>query len=97
MTPSASLLTFVTSTSLGGLALAIIKDIAEACRPTQSVHSNSPCLCQEHPRAVIPLVAASDLPLSVQGQCLLLRKQWSTDPWARASKNPIHFIQGERA
>ena len=36
MTPSASLLTFVTSTGLAGLALTFLKDCAQACRPIAS-------------------------------------------------------------
>lgn len=36
MTPSASLLTFITSTGLAGLALTFLKDCAKACRPIAS-------------------------------------------------------------
>lgn len=97
MAPSASLRLRSLSVRLAGHALAIIEDIAQACRLAQSVNFHRRALSQEHPRVVVSIVSAAYLAVRVQGQCLLLREQWSTDPWTRASKNLGQIIQGEGA
>ena len=87
MTSSASLLTFITSTGLAGLALAFIKDIAEASRPPQSVHSNGARLRQEHPRAVHSLSTACILPVGVGHRLVSSREEQSTTGRTRDVQN----------
>lgn len=97
MTPSASLLTFIASTGLAGLTLAFLQDCAKACRPIAlSFNLEGVDVVLPGRRAVSTVVSAYP-PIGVQGQCLRVREQWSTDPWARASSILGQIIQGERA
>lgn len=48
-------------------------------------------------RRAVTTVCSASSSVGAHGQCLRVRKQWSTDPWTHASKNLGQFIQGERA
>jgi hypothetical protein len=97
MIPSPSLSILFASARVAARTFAILKGFAQACRPVAApFHAQSAQVILPGRRAVSVICTASPS-VRVQGQCLLLREQWSTDPWTRASNNLGQFIQGERA
>lgn len=95
MIPSPSLHILCAVVRLAGQSITLFRGFAQACRPVAA-----PLLLQRvkvvlPSRRAVSTICASSISVRVQGQCLLLREQWSTDPWARASKNLGQFIQGE--
>lgn len=67
MISSPSLKLLFACARLAGHSLAIIKDIAQGCRPEPSVHSHEACLSQENPRVVIMILGAYRLRTSLCG------------------------------
>lgn len=97
MRPSPSLALLIACTRVAARAFAILQGFAQACRPIAAPFDTQRVKIVLPRRRAVTTLCTASASVRVQGQCLPLRKQWSTDPWTRASKNLGHLIQGEGA
>jgi hypothetical protein len=97
MIPSPSLSILFACARLAGRSLAIFQGFAQACRPVAAPLQTQRVDVVLPGRRAVTTVCSASSSVGAHGQCLRVRKQWSTDPWTRASKNLGQFIQGERA